>query len=143
MTKFPLLISALIAATSGLVLMAPSPAAAKEADTAKLADRLSDPGTQAAVTVALTAMSEALLDMKVEPVRRALDAVGDDAATDLPPDARLRDVIGSGSAELPRKIGSGVPRAMGSAAGLAGAFEEVLPELRAAASRLKAALPTR
>lgn len=103
--------------------------------------RLADPGAQAGVAVALTALSESLLNMKIEPLRRALAAVGSEGAADLPPDARLRDVT-PGADRLPGEIGRRVPQAMGAAAGMAGAVEDMLPELRATVDRMKQALPT-
>ena len=133
--------AALLATCLAPVLLAPLPALARDEGSADVARRLGDPGTQIAATVALTAMVESLLDLKVEPLRRALSAVGDDRAEDLPPDARLRDLAGPGARELPGEIGRRVPQAMGAAAGMAGALEDMLPELRAAAERMKRAIP--
>lgn len=139
--RHKLLISCLAA-----LLLAPLPAAAREAgrgDEAPgdIARRLADPRNQIAATVALTAVTEALLDMKVDPLRRVLAAAGDDRAENLPPDARLRDLAGPEAQDLPGEIGRNVPQAMGSAAAIAGSFSDVLPELRATIERLKAALP--
>ncbi|MBW8752776.1 MAG: hypothetical protein JF595_01280 [Sphingomonadales bacterium] len=131
-------------AASALV---PLPAAARDQAPGDVAKRLADPGTQAAVTVALTALSQALLDVRIEPLRRAMAAAGDitgageGAAADLPPDARLRDLAGPGADKLPGEIGRRVPQAMGAAAGMAGAVQDMIPELKAMAERMKAALP--
>lgn len=133
-------LSALLAAACAL---APLPALAQDEAAADVARRLSDPANQVAVTVALTALSEALLDIRIDPIRRALAAAGSDAADDLPPDARLRDLAGPDAATLPGEIGRRVPQTMGAAAGMAGAVEDMLPELRHTMERLKDALPPR
>ncbi|MCW1430313.1 hypothetical protein [Novosphingobium sp. JCM 18896] len=125
--------------------LAPLPAFARDDAsrdvTGDVAKQLSDPGNQVAATVALTALSEALLDVRIEPLRRALGAMGSDMADDLPPDARLRDLAGPGARDLPGDIGRTVPKTMGAAAGMAGAVGEMLPELQAAIDRMKNALP--
>ncbi|MBV1690801.1 hypothetical protein KRR38_24770 [Novosphingobium sp. G106] len=129
--------------------LTPLPALARDSEAtsepsseaANVAKRLSDPANQVAATVALTALSEALLDIKIEPLRKALSAAGSDAARDLPPDARLRDLAGPEARELPGTIGKRVPQAMSAAAGMAGAVQDMLPELKAAADKLKHAIP--
>lgn len=130
----------LCAACLAAFVLAPLPALAREKATDDVAKRLSDPATQAGVAVALTAFSEALLDLKIEPFRRALEAAGSDGAADLPPDARLRD-IAPHSDKLTGEIGRRVPETMGAAAGMAGAVEDMLPELRATIDRMKDAIP--
>ena len=122
--------------------LAPLPAMADDNNAQPdVARRLADPGTQAAVTVALTALSQALLDFKIGPIRRAMAAAGDDAAASLPPDARLRDLAGPEADKVPGEIGRRVPQAMGEAAGMVGALEDMLPELQASIDRMKAAIP--
>jgi len=121
--------------------LTPLPASARDSEAADVAKRLSDPANQVAATVALTALSEALLDIRIEPLRKALAAAGSDAAHDLPPDARLRDIAGPEAQELPGTIGKRVPQAMSAAAGMAGAVQDMLPELKAAADKLKHAIP--
>jgi hypothetical protein len=124
------------------VALAPLPAmAADTVDHQDIARRLSDPGAQVAATVALSALVESLLDMKIEPIRRAMAAAGDHAAQDMPRNARLRDLAGPEAERLPGEIGHHVPQAMGAAAGMAGAVEEMLPEINATVDRLRNALP--
>jgi hypothetical protein len=106
-----------------------------------IAGRLADPGTQAAVTVALTALSQALLDFRIDAIRRVMASAGDDAAASLPPDARLRDLAGPEADKVPGEIGRGVPQVMGEAAGMVGALQDMLPELKASIDRMKAAIP--
>lgn len=106
-----------------------------------LAGKLADPRNQIAATVALTALSEMLLDLRIEPFRRAMATIGDENAADLPPDARLRDLAGPDAEDLPGEIGRRVPRTMGAAAGMIGSFQDLMPELRATIDRMKRALP--
>jgi hypothetical protein len=106
-----------------------------------IAGKLADPGSQIAATVALTALSEMLLDLNIEPIRRAMASVDPYAGADLPPDARLRDLAGPGAAELPGEIGRRVPQTMGAAAGMIGAFQNLMPELQATVDRMRHALP--
>lgn len=123
------------------VALAPLPAmAADTGDHQDIAKRLSDPGLQVEAAVALTALAESLLDMKIEPIRRAMAAAGDPTAAHLPKDARLRDLAGPEADRLPGEIGQRVPQAMGAAAGMAGAVEDMLPEINATVDRLRTAL---
>ena len=131
------------AACLSALALGPLPAAAQEEATGEVARRLSDPANQIAATVALTAITEALLDIRIEPMRRLLATWGDERAAHLPPDARLRDLAGPEADDLPGEIGRQVPRAMGTAAGAAGAIEAMLPELAATAERLKRSIPQR
>jgi hypothetical protein len=133
----------LSAACLAISALAPLPAVARDETSAEMARRLSDPANHVAAAVALTAISEALLDMRIEPLRRAAAAMGGDLGEDLPSDARLRDLAGPEARALPGEIGRRVPEAMGAAAGVANAFEAMLPELRAMAERLKDAVPPR
>lgn len=123
--------------------LAPLPVAAQEEAASGVARRLADPANQIAATLALTAITEALLDIRVEPMRRLLATLGGEGDAHLPPDARLRDLAGPEAEDLPGEIGRRVPQAMGTAAGAAGAIEDMLPELAATAERLKRAIPQR
>jgi hypothetical protein len=129
----------------GLIALAcaPPPALARDEKPAEMARRLSDPASQVMAAVALTAISEALLDMKVEPLRRAMTAMGGHLGKDLPPDPRLRDLAGPEARALPGAIGRRVPEVMGAAAAMADVFAAMLPELRATAERLEDAVPPR
>lgn len=113
------------------------------ADSRAIAGKLSDPGNQVAATVALTAMSEALLDLSIAPLVRALRTADPQAGEGLPPDARLRDLAGPDADRVPKELGRRVPEVMGTAAGLANAVQDMMPQLRAMGDRLKDALPDR
>ena len=77
--------------------------------------------------------------MDIGPLTRAMDAAGGGRAVgDLPRDARLRDLAGPDAERLPRTIARNVPKAMGSAGEMAGALEDMMPQLRETARKLKA-----
>jgi hypothetical protein len=124
-------------------MLAPLPALARQHDD-RLGDvgaKLSDPRNQIAVTTMLAALSEGVLDMKVDSFVRAMRAVDPDAARDLPEDARLRDLAGPGADHVSGDIGRTVPRAMGAAAGMADAMSDMVPQLRAMGDRMRHAIP--
>lgn len=122
--------------------LAPLPAAAHDKADGDVARRLADPATQLVVTTMLTALSETVLDLPIEPVARAFRAAGaDDAVADLPPDARLRDLAGREGKQLPADLGRTVPRMMDRAATMAGAMEEMMPQLRAMGRQMRDAIP--
>jgi len=142
--------SVALAASLAAAALAPATALAREpaapvADDGAvrhMADKLNDPRTQMAVTAALVAMSEALLDIKVEPFAKAAEAAGArDAVRDLPPDATLRDLAGQEADQMQTQLARRTPEMMGRAAGMATALEALLPQLRAMAERMKDALP--
>jgi hypothetical protein len=122
--------------------LAPLPASAHDATGSQnIARRLADPATQVAATLALTALAESLLDIKIEPFRRAMADAGDNAASALPRDSRLRDLAGPEADKLPGEIGRAVPQAMGSASGMVSAVQDMIPAINAAMDRLREALP--
>lgn len=137
--------SAMVLALAPVAAMAQDrddPARGESGEIGEMAERLSDPATQLAVSAAVVAMTEALLQMRVEPFARAARAAGADGSLrDLPPDARVRDLAGPRAGHVQRDIARAVPKAMGATAGMAGAVEDMLPELRAAARRMKDSLP--
>ena len=127
------------AALAGLAL-APLPAAAKSG-AAAMAEKLSDPGMQAAISAALRAMSEAMLDMKIAPLARAAEAMGDrKLMRRLGPDATLRDVAGPRAERMPEELSRRVPAMMGAMGGMAGAMEAMAPALKDMARTMGAAM---
>lgn len=134
--------SVALSASLAAAVLAPTAAFAREPGLSDMADKLNDPKTQLAVTAALVAMSEALLDIKVEPFAKAAEAAGaKDAVRDLPPDATLRDLAGPDADTMQSQLARRTPEMMGRAAGMASAFEALLPQLRAMAEKMKDVLP--
>lgn len=122
--------------------LVPAQASAREGAANDVARKLADPQAQAAASVALAALAETFLNIDIAPYARAVRAMGGgDAVRDLPADAKLRDLAGPEAEHMPRAIARGVPKAMGSAAEMAGAMEAMLPELERTARRMKDAMP--
>lgn len=118
----------------------PNTASAREGEAGAAARVLSDPAAQLAASATLAAIAETLLDMDIAPIARAIGAMGGGTGG-LPPDARLRDLAGPEVDHMPGDIARSVPRAMGSAAEVAGAFDDMMPQFRETARRLRDAIP--
>ena len=135
--RAPLIALALVSST-----LAPLSAQARDSGLGDVSERLSDPGTQLAVSAALVAMTEALMNIDVAPFMRAAEAAGARGATrDLPPDAKVRDLAGPRATDMQAEIARRTPAMMASAAGMAGALETMLPQLREMAEQMKGAMP--
>ena len=135
-----------LAAGFAAFALAPIPAMARDKDIDRTIGQLSDPRTQTAAAAAMAAFSEALLDIKMAPFARAMDAAGGaagdrEAARSIDPDATLGEMLGPEAARLPRELSAKVPEMMGAMAGMAGAIEAMVPELEAMARRLSRSLP--
>ena len=130
-------VSALLAA-----LAAPVPAMAQdrtEEDAARVAETLRDPVLQQSVAAGMAAASEALLDVPLAPLARAVaEAAGEDPR-DVDPDMTLRSVSPEAQ-DVPAEIHDKLPRVMGAMAGMAGGFSEMIPALREMAERMKDAV---
>jgi hypothetical protein len=133
----------LIAISALLVaLVAPVPALAQdrtEQDAARIADTLRDPALQEGMAAGIAAASEALLDVPLAPLARAVaEAAGDDPR-EVDPNLTLRQV--SPEAEnVPAEIHDKLPRVMGAMAGMAGGMADMIPALREAVERVKDAV---
>lgn len=134
----PLAITAVLAAA----LCAPLPVAAQdrtEEDAARVAETLRDPVLQGQVAAGMAAASEALLDVPLAPLARAVaEAAGEDPRN-VDPDMTLRNV--SPEAEgVPAEIRDKLPRVMGAMAGMAGGVSAMIPAWREMAERMKDAV---
>lgn len=128
--------------------LTPTPALARDADARELdavASKLSDPGAQMAVAAMLAGMSEAMLDLRIGPMVRAVEnlpgADRDGRLRDIPADARLRDVAGLQAERMPAEIARATPMMMGAMAGMARAFGDMMPEFKRMAERMKDSMP--
>lgn len=124
------------------VLAAPLPALAQE-DTetaaARTAETLRDPVLQRRMADGMAAASEALLDVPLAPLARAVaEAAGEDPR-DVDPDMTLRRVSPEAQ-DIPAEIHDKLPRAMGAMAGMAGGFSAMVPALREMAERMRDAV---
>ncbi len=128
---------AVMAAGFAAFAFAPVPAMARESDTGRMAEKLSDPELQHALAGALAALSVAMLDMKLAPLARAAEAMGDTrAARQLGGDATLRDIAGPEAGNMGSEMRRKVPQMMGAMGAMAGAMEEMMPQLEAMGKRM-------
>lgn len=124
--------------------MAQDTAQDMEADLDHVARTLGDPARQEALASAMGAMAEVLLDLPLAPIvgplaEAAGEVVGEPGGR-IDPDATLRKMA-PGAGAVPRQIERQLPRAMGTMAGMSGAFAGMIPQLREAAERIREALP--
>ena len=123
-------------------LAAPLPAFAQdnaEAAAARTAETLRDPALQQQMAEGMAAASEALLDVPLAPLARAVaEAAGEDPR-DIDPDMTLRQVSPEAS-DVPAQIHEKLPRMMGAMAGMAGGMAAMMPALREMAARMRDAV---
>ena len=121
---------------------APVPALAQdrtEEDAARVAEMLRDPALQQSVAAGMAAASEALLDVPLAPLARAVaEAAGDDPR-DVDPNMTLRSVSPEAE-DVPAEIHDKLPRVMGAMAGMAGGVSAMIPALREMAARMEEAV---
>lgn len=132
-----------VALAAGLALAVLSPLIAQARSARpdhRFSEKLTDPVMQAKVSAMAALMSEMLLDLKVGPLARAMGEMGDEDARDIPADARLRDLAGPGTQDMPRQIAREMPRAMGQMGRTVGALEEMMPEFERMAEQMKRAV---
>lgn len=128
---------AVMAAGFAALAFAPVPAMARESGTGRMAEKLSDPELQHALAGAMAALSDTMLDMKLAPLARAVEAMGDRrAARQLGSDATLRDIAGPEAGNMSREMRRKVPQMMGAMGAMAGAMEEMMPQLEAMGKRM-------
>lgn len=133
----------LIATAALVALAAPLPALAQaseaEAATAEIEETLSDPATQAAMAEGMATASEALLDVPLAPMMKAIArATGEDPEA-VDPDMTLRRM--SPEAEsVPDEVRERLPEMMGAMAGMAGGMGAMIPALREMAAKMAEAM---
>jgi len=133
--------SRILAASLACAAFVPLPALAQvQSRTSEMAEKLNDPATQYAVAGMLSAMSKAVLEMRIEPLVKTMEEMGMSAG-DLPPDATLGDVAKTDSDEIRGELIDKVPRAMSAMGTLALSFEEMMPEIRKMADKMRGAIP--
>ncbi len=119
----------------------PSAAVAQESAAGDVAEKLKDPLTQYAAAGVLSAMSKAVLEMRVEPFAKAMERIAGRAAPDLPSDATVADLVGTSHAEVREELINRVPRTMEAMGDMAGSVDEMIPEIEAMAKKMKDAVP--
>jgi hypothetical protein len=129
----------LLAAPAVALAFAAAPAAAKPDNaTSRMAEKMNDPETQRAMATAVAAASEAILDIPLEPLARAAEAMGDRRTARRMRGSTLRDVAGPEAEDMPRELAHKLPAMMGAMGGMAVAMEEMAPALKAMAKEMGA-----
>ena len=127
-----------------LLAAAPTPALAQATEDAPLAgvvETLEDPAMQEQVALTAAALVGVLMELPVGTLANAVsEAAGEDAPA-IDPDARVRDLVGDDAQDAPQQVAEHLPELMAAMAGMAGVFEEMLPQLRDLAERLPQQLP--
>lgn len=138
MTRFPLF----LAMAGTLTISAPALAEERISDehgapaSAAIA-QLADPASQQQAAMMVQAMGDILLAMPAAPLLDAArQMAGEDLAQNVDPDARVSDLIGADARDAPAKLAERIPAMMGAMASLAGAFEQLAPQLRDLAQRM-------
>jgi hypothetical protein len=139
--------STLLATALAALVLAPVPALARENAQRSLADaaeRLRDPALQGTLATALASLSRAMVGIRMAPFAKAMESMGGEEDGEwIAPDATLGDMMGPDAQEMPRQLSEGVPRMMDGMAGMAGAFDEMLPQLEEIGRELRRSLPRR
>jgi hypothetical protein len=123
------------------VLAAPVPALAQDAEgtAAEVERKLGDPATQAAVAEGMAAASEALLDIPLAPLARAVAKAAGEDPERVDPDMTLRRVTPEAD-DVPERVREELPRVMGAMSGMAGSVGAMVPALREMAERMREAM---
>jgi hypothetical protein len=138
---------ALVMTLAAGTLVAPLPAFAQdfgpdsetEAATAQIEATLKNPAMQAAIAEGLAAASEAMLDMPLAPLARAVaKAAGEDPEM-IDPRMTMRSVSPDAQ-DVPDKVRDAMPRMMGAMGSMAGGIGAMMPALREMAERMREAI---
>lgn len=117
----------------------PTPEVGAELD--RMARTMGDPARQEAMARVMGTMAEVILDLPLAPILGPLaEAAGEDPRS-VDPDTTLRKVSPR-AGDVPRQIEQQLPRAMGTIAGMSGAFADLIPQLREVAERVREAIPS-
>lgn len=129
--------------TALVALAAPLPALAQVSDaevaTAEVEATLKDPVAQAAIAEGMAAASEALLDIPLAPLAKAVAEATGDNPDDVDPDMTLRSVSPDAQ-DAPDRVRESLPRVMGAMGSMAGGMGAMIPALREMADRMRAAV---
>jgi hypothetical protein len=129
--------------TALVALAAPLPALAQVSDaevaTAEVEATLKDPVAQAAIAEGMAAASEALLDIPLAPLAKAVAEASGEDPDYVDPDMTLRSVSPEAQ-DAPDRVRESLPRVMGAMGSMAGGMGAMIPALREMADRMRAAV---
>jgi hypothetical protein len=111
-------------------------------DAEKMADVLNDPGTQAAAAGALGAIMQAVLDMRIDGIAKAVEPLNKGKPVKLR-GKTIRDLAAKDDPRFEEKMQDGTKAAVGSMGALASALAVAMPEFEKAMKRMKDAMPSR
>lgn len=143
MSKSSFVLATALAAT----MLAPLPAMARDRSLTDAAARLEDPEFQHGMASALGTMMRALMGMKMAPFAQAMNqmkhATGDTSEPDeaIDPEATIGDMVGEEGRRAPEEIADKLPGMMSAMAGMAGAMEQMRPELEKMGKEMARRLP--
>ena len=127
----------ILSVLAGVYALLSAPAfASPESEAGRVAEELSDPVRQAQIAGTAAAASEALLNVPVAPLARAIAQIEGYDPDYVDPDLRVGDLVDPATADAPREFAYRLPQMMGAMAGLAVAVEDMLPSLRALGDRI-------
>ena len=134
----------LFAATAVAALAAaPLPALAQDSDTeiatAEIQAKLTDPAMQSALAEGMAAASEAMLDMPLAPLARAVAAAAGENPDMVDPGMTMRSVSPRAQ-DVPDQVRESLPGMMSAMGAMAGGFGAMMPALRQMADRMRDAL---
>lgn len=108
----------------------PAPALAREAAGEGIARELDNPKTQKAVGDMLGSLMGAMLNIKADPLARAMERMGDhEAARKIPRGATLGDLAGPEARQAPGEVRKRVPMMMGAMSEMAIMMQDLAPML--------------
>lgn len=115
-----------------------APRHADDAEVARTVERLNDPVFQSALSGAMLAMSDALMDVRIDRLRAAIARIDPDARRDWDDgDTRtLGDLMARDDPYFREKLAHGSRAAIGTMGTMATSMADMAPELRAMAERM-------
>lgn len=133
----------LIVATALIAIVSPASAASRhseDAEVARTAEKLNDPLLQSSLAGMMIAMTDALMDVRVDKLRDAIGRIDPDsraANNDHRDNPRtVGDMVERDNPEFRRNIADGSRRAMATMGAAAAGMASMLPELREMGERM-------
>ncbi len=111
-------------------------------DAEKMADVLNNPATQDMAAGAVGAIMDAILDMRIDGIAKAIEPLNKGKTSALP-GRTMRDLARRDDPDFEEKMQSGTRQAVGSIGALASALAVAMPEFERAMKRMKDAVPQR
>ncbi len=109
-------------------------------DAETMAGVLNDPATQDMAAGAIGAMVDAVLDMRIDGIAKAIEPLNKGKPVRLP-GRTVRDIAERDDPDLESKVQDGTRQAVGSIGAVASALAVAMPEFERAMKRMKDAMP--